>query len=260
MMQMFGDIYWVFWREMQHYFRERARIATSLVQPTVWLLFVGSNLAGLTRNPQAAQALGTTNYLQFMTPGIMVMTALFAGSFGGASILWDRRFGFLNKLYTAPIPRAAIPLGKLAAMLVQSWLQLAAILVIASLLGVRVVTGLPGILFIILLASLFEVVMGGISLTLAAHVDAVETFFAVINFLTLPLIFTSNAIFPTTAMPGWLQAVALVNPLTYAVTPMRIAVTRGWLWGEMWSGLLILLAMAIGSVLLAVSQFVKPMR
>lgn len=255
MRRYLSDIYWVFWREMKHFFLQRARIVTSLIQPTVWLVLVGSNLAGLTRNPQAAHVLGTGSYLQFMTPGIMVMTALFGGTFGGTSVLWDRRLGFLNKLLTVPIPRAAIPLGKLLSLLVQSWLQLAVILLIAELLGVRIVTGLPGVLFLIFMASLFEVVMGGISLALAANIDSVETFFAIINFLTLPLIFTSNAIFPTTTMPLWLQRIAVVNPLTYAVTPMRIVATRGWVWSEIWVGVLVLLFMALAAVALATSQF-----
>lgn len=257
MMRYLSDIYWVFWREMKRFLLQRARIVTSITQPTVWLVLVGSNLAGFARNPQAAQALGTSDYLQFMTPGIMVMTALFGGAFGGTTVLWDRRLGFLNKLLTVPIPRAAIPLGKLLSLLVQSWIQLVIILVIAMLMGVRIATGLPGILFVILLASLFEVVMGGISLSLAANLNSVESFFAIINFLTLPLIFTSNAIFPVTTMPGWLQQIARVNPLTYAVTPMRIAVTQGWLWEQIWPGVLALVLMATAAVLLAVSQFNK---
>lgn len=255
MMRILSDIYWVFWREMKRFLLQRARIVTSIVQPTVWLVLVGSNLSGLTRNPAAAQSLGTGNYLTFMTPGIMIMTALFGGVFGGTSVLWDRRLGFLSKLLAAPIPRAAIPLGKLFSLMAQSWIQVIIILIVALLLGVRIVTGIPGVLFMILMASLFEVVMGGISLTLAAKLKSVESLFAIMNFMTLPLMFTSNAIFPTTTMPLWLQSIARVNPLTYAVTPMRIVATQGWVWDQIWLGLLILVVMAVASVSLAVSQF-----
>jgi ABC-2 type transport system permease protein len=166
-MRMWSDIYWVFWREMKHFLLQRARIITSIIQPTIWLVLMGNNLSGLTRNPMAAQALGTGNYLQFMTPGVMIMTALFGGVFGGTSVMWDRRLGFLNKMLAAPIGRASIPLGKLFALMVQSWIQVVVILIVALLLGVRIVTGVPGMLFMILLASLFELVMGGISLSLA---------------------------------------------------------------------------------------------
>jgi len=254
-MRIFSDIYWVFWREMKRFFLQRARIVTSVVQPVVWLILMGSNLAGLTRSPQAAQFLGTGNYLEFMTPGIMIMTALFGGVYGGTTVLWDRRLGFLTKLLAAPIPRAAVPLGKLAGLMVQSWIQVIIILIVALFFGVRIVTGMPGALFMIGMASLFGIVMGGISLSLAANLKSIETLFAIMNFLTLPLMFTSNAIFPLRAMPIWLQSIAMVNPLTYAVTPMRIAATQGWLWDQMWTGVLVLAIMAALSVTLAITQF-----
>jgi ABC-2 type transport system permease protein len=190
-----------------------------------------------------------------MTPGIMIMTTLFGGVYGGTTVLWDRRLGFLNKLLAAPIPRAAVPLGKLAGMMVQSWIQVVIILIVALFFDVRIATGLPGVLFMIGMASLFGILMGGISLSLAANLKSIETLFAVMNFLTLPLMFTSNAIFPLRAMPPWLQAIAVVNPLTYAVTPMRIAATQGWLWDQMWLGVLVLAVMAVLSITLAITQF-----
>jgi len=255
MRRTLSDIYWVFWREMKRFIHQKPRIVTSIIQPTLWLVLVGSNLSGLTRNPAAVQALGTGNYLQFMTPGVMIMTALFGGVFGGTTVLWDRRLGFLNKMLAAPMPRAAIPLGKLLSLMVQSWIQVIVILVVSYLLGVRIITGVPGILFMILLASLFEIVMGGISLSLAANIKSIESLFAIINFITLPLIFTSNAIFPITTMPTWLQSIAIINPLTYAVTPMRIVAMHGWLWPMILPGVLVLVLMATASVLLAISQF-----
>jgi len=257
MRRIAGDIYWVFWREMKRFLLQRARIVTSVVQPVVWLVLMGSSLTGLTRNPQAAQVLGTGNYLEFMTPGIMIMTALFGGVYGGTTVLWDRRLGLLNKLLAAPIPRAAIPLGKLASMMVQSWIQVVVILLIALLLGVHIATGLSGVLFMIGMVSLFGIIMGGVSLSLAANLKSIETLFAVMNFLTLPLMFTSNAIFPLRAMPGWLQAIAAVNPLTYAITPMRIAATQGWVWSQMWIGVLALGVMAALSIVIAITQFNK---
>lgn len=255
MMRMVSDSYWVFWREMKRFFLQRARIVTAIVQPTVWLVLVGSNLSGLTQNPAAVTALGTGSYLEFMTPGVLVMTALYGGVFGGTTVLWDRRLGYLNKMLAAPIPRAAIPLGKLASLMVQSWFQVVVILIVALLLGVRIVTGVPGMLFMIFLASLFEVVMGALSLSLAARIKSIEALFAIMNFFTLPLIFTSNAIFPITTMPAWLQRLAILNPLTYAVTPMRIVATQGWIWPLIWPGVIVLAIMAAVSMALVIRQF-----
>lgn len=258
MKRYLSDIYWVFWREMKRFFLQRSRIATSVVQPVVWLVLMGNNLAGLTHNPMAAQFLGTGNYLSFMTPGIMVMTALFNGVFGGTTVLWDRRLGFLNKMLAAPIRRAAIPLGKLFSLMVQSWIQMIVIVFVALIMGVRFVTGVPGVLAMLLLASLFGLIMGGISLSLSARLKSIETLFAIMNFMTLPLMFTSNAIFPTRAMPGWLQSIAAVNPLSYAVSPMRVIGTHGWNFAVILPDVLILLIMAVASLALAIYEFKRP--
>jgi len=250
-----SDIYWVFWREMKRFMLQKSRIAVSIVQPTVWLVLMGNNLSGLTRNPMAARMLGTSNYLTFMTPGIMIMTALFGGVFGGTSVLWDRRLGFLSKMLAAPIHRATIPLGKLLALMVQSWFQVLVIFLVATAMGVHIVTGLPGVLFLIMMASLFGIVMGGISLSLSSRLKSIETLFAIMNFLTLPLMFTSNAIFPTKAMPAWMQHIAAVNPLSYAVGPMRVVATQGWVWNQIWVGALVLGLLAVASVTFTIRQF-----
>lgn len=250
-----SDVYWVFWREIKRFLLQKARILVTVVQPLVWLVLMGNMMSGLTQNPYAAQMLGTSSYLQFMTPGVMIMTVLFGGTFSGTSVIWDRRLGMLNKMLAAPIHRAAIPLGKLLAIIVQCWFQLLVIVGIAMLLGVKFATGLPGILFMILLASLFGMVMGGISLSLSASLKSMEALFAIMNFLTMPLMFTSNAMFPIQAMPSWLQRIAAVNPLSFAVTPMRAVATQGWAWDTIWMSSLVLLLLASASIALAIFRF-----
>ncbi len=250
-----SDVYWVFWREIKRLFLQKSRIIMAVVQPVVWLVLMGNSMAGLTRNPIAARMLGTGDYLSFMVPGVMIMTTLFGGVFGGTSVLWDRRLGFLNKMLTAPIYRAAIPLGKLLALMVQSCFQVIVIVVVALSLGVRFATGVPGVLFMLLLASLFGVIMGGISLGLSSMLKSIEALHAIMNFLTLPLMFTSNAMFPTQAMPAWLRQIAHINPLSYAVAPMRTVATRGWIWQDLWVGLVVLALLAAASTAFAVRQF-----
>lgn len=252
------DVYWVFWREMKRFFRQKIRIVMSIIQPMIWLILMGNSLAGLTRNPFAAKILGTENYLTFMTPGIVVMTTLFSGVYGGMSILWDRRLGFFNKMLAAPIHRAAIPLGKLIWLMALGWIQMVVIMSAAMFMGVRIVTGIPGILALMAFASLFGVIMAGISLSLSARLKSMDTLFAITNFLTMPLMFTSNAMFPVQAMPKWMQAIAAVNPLSYAVGPMRIIATQGWLWGQIWGGFLALVLMALISISIAIIQFEHP--
>ncbi len=254
---IFSDVYWVFWRELKKFFKQRPRIITAVVQPLVWLVFMGSSMAGLTRNPTAEKLLGTGSYLDFMVPGVMIMTALFGGVFGGVSVVWDRRLGFLAKMFTSPIHRAAIPLGKLLALGVQIIFQALIIVIIALVLGVHISTGAPGIISLVALSCLFGLIMGGISLSIASVLKTLESFFAVTNFLTLPLMFTSSAMYPIEAMPGWLQTIAKFNPLSYAVGPMRIIATKGWLWHEIWPEVLALFLSLIITTLIAVRQYRK---
>lgn len=254
-LRLSSDIYWVFWREMKKFYKNKARISMAVIQPLVWLVLMGNAMSGLTRNPMATKMLGTSNYLEFMTPGIMIMTVLFGGVFGGNSIIWDRRLGYLNKMFTSPIYRAAIPLGKLSAIGVQGLLQATIIVIISYCLGVRFVTGIPGIISLLLISSLFGIIMGSISLAIATVITSMETLFAVTNFLTMPLIFTSNAMFPVSAMPAWLRWIASINPLTYAVHTMRTISMQGWDWNIIIPGILILFLIAIITISISVRMF-----
>jgi len=236
-MYFLSDVYYVCWREMKRFLSQKTRILMTVFQPLIWLVLMGNMMNGLTSNSMAAEMLGIDNYLSFMTPGIMIMTTLFSGVFGGISIIWDRRTGFLNKMLAAPISRAAIPLGKMIAIAIQSVFQIAVIAVIAALFGVKFVTGMTGILFMLVVIILFSFGMAGISLSLATVIKSHETLMAVVNFLTLPLMFTSATIFPKLAMPSWLKVIATWNPLTYAVEPVRTLTMKGWVWPQIIPGL-----------------------
>jgi ABC-2 type transport system permease protein len=249
------DIYWVYWREMKKFIQQRIRIIMTVVQPLIWLVLMGNTMSGLTNNPFAVKMLGTGNYLSFMAPGIMIMTSLFGGVFGGTSIIWDRRLGFLNKMLTSPIHRAAIPVGKLLALGTQIFFQALLIVIIAIIFGVHFITGALGIVCLLLLTSLFGIIMGGISLSIAAVLTSMESLFAITNFLTMPLIFTSNAMFPLSAMPVWLRLIAKFNPLTYATGTLRTIATKGWIAQEIWPGLLILLAMVLVTTTISIRMF-----
>jgi ABC-2 type transport system permease protein len=102
---------------------------------------------------------------------------------------------------------------------------------------------------------MFGVIMGGISLSISAVLKSMEALFAIMNFLTMPLMFTSNAMFPTRAMPPWLQSIAAVNPLSYAVGPMRTVATVGWEWDKIIPGTIVLAVLAILSTAMAIRQF-----
>lgn len=254
---LLNSTYYVCWRELKRFFRQRTRIIMALFQPLLWLVLMGNMMQGLTDNPYAAELLGVDNYLLFMTPGIMVMSSLFGGVFNGVSLIWDRRLGFLQKMLTSPLPRFSIPLGKLSAIILQITMQMIIILVVSYFLGVRLATGLPGALVMLLFCALFANIMGGISLALATAIKTPETLFTVVNFLTMPLIFTSNAIFPREAMPSWLQIIADYNPVSYTVLPMRSLATTGWVWPDLQLGIGVLLIANAAVFLLLFNRFEK---
>ncbi len=249
--------YYVFWREIRRLLNQKTRIFMSLFQPVVWLVLMGNMMTRLTDNPFTAEMLDIDNYLAFMVPGVMIMTSLFAGVYGGISIIWDRRLGFLVKLLSAPIPRYSIALGKMSALIVQSIFQALIIVVLAAMMGVTFITGITGVLLALVFCGLFSAIMSSISLYLSASVRTPETLFAIINFLTLPLVFTSNALFPTAAMPLWIQAIARFNPITYAVAPVRALTVGGWDYALILNGAVILVLMLFALQVVVFYRFEK---
>jgi ABC-2 type transport system permease protein len=224
-------------RELKHWYRNKMQIFVTLIQPIVWLGLFGQalNLGKLlpTDTPPSVLAGffgGAANYFSFMSIGMLSVIVLFTCMFGGMSIVWDRRFGFLNKLRAAPIPRSSIALSRIAATTVRAIVQAAIVLMIALVFAY--VPGLTGLsvspsfgaldlvgLFVamILLAIMFSSMFTAIAL----YVEKQETLFGIVNLLNLPLMFASAALFPTFLMPDWLKTVANYNPLTLAVDGAR---------------------------------------
>lgn len=244
MKELIIDSYYVAWRELKKYFRQKTRMMVTVIQPFLWLALMGNTMSGLTNNPMAAQFLGTSNYLTFMTPGIILMTVMSTSIFSGTTVVWDRRFGYLNKLLAAPIKRGAIPFGKMFAAAVQGLFQAVVIIIVALLFGVKFQSGFSGILMILLIAGLLSFILAGFSLALSVKLKTIETLMSVINLFIMPLMFASNALFPVKAMPKWLQVIAKINPITYAIIPMRDLTISGWTY-HIWIYLLIILAIDV---------------
>jgi ABC-2 type transport system permease protein len=197
-----------------------------LLQPVIWLVLMGNMFQRVTYIP----GFPAESYIEWMAAGIIAMTVLFGGIFGGMSVLWDKRFGFMNKILATPISRSSIAFGKMLASAVRSGFQASIILGIALILGAPMVTGILGAIVLILIAMILCLAFAGLSLAIGATVKAHETFFAISNFLTMPLIFLSSAFFPADFMPEWLRTAVAYNPITYAIDPMRTLMMSGWNW------------------------------
>jgi ABC-2 type transport system permease protein len=166
---------------------------------------------------------GTSSYISFMAVGMIAFTALFTTMFSGMSVVWDRRLGFLNKVLSTPVSRAVIIVSKVLSATLRSMFQASIILVIAVPLGFQVGEAFTPLNILGVFAFLFLICMGLSSLFIAINIRStrIETPMAVMNLLNLPLTFASSAFFPIDRMPGWLQVVANVNPLSYTMNGMR---------------------------------------
>jgi ABC-2 type transport system permease protein len=158
-----------------------------------------------------------------MAVGMIAFTAVFTTMFSGMSVVWDRRLGFLNKVLSTPVSRAVIILSKVLSATLRSMFQAAIILIIALPLGFQFGAAFNPINILGVFAFLFLICLGLSSLFIAINIRStrIETPMAVMNLLNLPLTFASSAFFPVDRMPGWLQAVANVNPLSYTMDGMR---------------------------------------
>jgi ABC-2 type transport system permease protein len=221
-------------RDLVKWYKNPVQLLISLVQPVVWLGLFGkalnfgsfiSSAPGVSAAEAAQISLrtfGTSSYFSFLSVGMLAFIILFTSAFAGMSVVWDRRFGFMNKALSTPVGRGAIVTGKVLQSVVRSLIQAAIVLAIAVALGMDTaylspvsVVGAFTILFLMSfgLSSLFVM--------LALRSSDWQTQIAVINLLNLPLLFASNAMLPTTIMPGWLQTVVKFNPVSYAIDGAR---------------------------------------
>ena len=221
-MMLLSDTYTIFWREMKRYKKSRSGILIRLVQPAIWIIVMGNTFAS-TR--PLIQSVGFTgSYIEFMAPGVIMLTAIFTSIFGGVNTLWDRRYGFMNKALVSPVSRSSIALGKMLAISLISTLQSSMILGIALALGVHI-SNLLVVFPILVTVTVFSLGFSGISVIVAATSKSQETFWGLINFLGMPLFMLSPALFPLELLPSWLAFIARLNPVTYAVLLIRQMMT-----------------------------------
>jgi len=216
------DTYTVFWRELKRYKKSRSGVLIRLIQPAIWIIVVGNIFSG---TQSLIQSVGFDGeYIEFMAPGVIILTAIFTSIFGGVNTLWDRRYGFMNKALTSPISRSSIALGKMSAISLIAAMQASLIIGIALAIGVNFPNPVM-ILPIMAIVILFSLGFSGISVIVAATAKSQETFWGMINFLGMPLFMLSPALFPLELLPDWLAAIAKLNPVTYTILLVRELMT-----------------------------------
>jgi len=206
-------------RKLQHDFTE---LLTRAVQPALWLLIFGEVLSRIKAIPT-----GSISYMDFMTPGILAQSVLFIAIFYGIAVIWERDLGIVHKFLASPAPRSAIILGKALSASERGLSQAVIVYLLALLVGVDVNWNPLDVLAVVLVVILGSALFSTFSLIIACLVRTRERFMGIGQVLTMPLFFASNAIYPISIMPRWLQAVSRVNPLTYEVDALRSLMVIG---------------------------------
>ena len=209
----------VWQREMIRFFRDRGRFITGFAQPLLLLFVLGSGLTGLVRG-----ATGGVNFTTFLFPGIVATSTLFTAIFSGISIVWDREFGFLREMLVAPVPRTAILLGKCLGGATVATAQAVILLALAGLVGVPYAPLM--ILAVIALLFLTALTITAFGLMLSARIKRFQTIMPIVQLVLMPMMFLSGSMFPLSGLPHWLTVLTRLNPLTYAVQPIKHIVYR----------------------------------
>ena len=206
----------VWHRDLIRFWHDKPRILASLIQPVLYLFVLGSGLSTMMPAGRGV-ALQT-----FLFPGVISMSVLFTCFFSAGSLVWDREFGFMREMLVAPVRRGAIVIGKCLGGATAGVLQGALLIAIGGLVGVPY----DGWLILTLLGELLllSFALTAFGVLVAVRIKSMQSFMAIIQMLLMPLFFLSGALFPLSGLPGWLTVLTRIDPLTYAVDPMRRAV------------------------------------
>jgi ABC-2 type transport system permease protein len=201
-------------RELIRFVNDRMRIVTALVQPLLFLFVLGSGL-------QRLSSAGThgVNLKTFIYPGILCIAVMFTAMFSAASIVWDREFGFLREMMVAPIRRSSIVIGKCLGGATVASFQGVIVIALAGLVHVPYDPALILGIFGLQLLLAFTITAFGVMI--AVRIKQMQSFMGVMQMIVMPMFFISGALFPVQGLPGWLAVLNRLDPLTYAVDPMR---------------------------------------
>lgn len=212
-------IYLMWKRQLIRYWRSRGRMIGALGQPILFFLALGFGFG-----PVYAKA-GGGNYLEFLAPGIMAMTILFTSMFAGMEVIWDRQFGFLKETLVAPVTRWEIMMGKTLGGATIAVIQALIVFIITLFFGFNFNWLLlpAALLFMFLLAITFT----ALGVSIASQLEDMQAFPIIMNFLIMPIFFLSGALFPLDNLPGFIDVVVTVDPLSYGVDGIRGALVGG---------------------------------
>jgi ABC-2 type transport system permease protein len=241
-------------RSLRALTRNPAVIAFTLVQPVIWLLLFGQLFKSVVHLP-GFDAGGATSYLTFLTPGVVVMTALFSSGWAGTAFIEDMNIGVMDRMLAAPTRRSAVVVASLAYQAVTTSVQTLIVFAIGYAAGARFSDPSVGIPITLVAAVLVAVTIAAFSDAIALLVRQQEALIGISQFIVLPLQFLSGAIMALSLAPSWLRDAARFNFVDWAVVAGRGALSSETNWGTVSSRLALLAALAIAMAALATRAF-----
>lgn len=212
---MISGIFAIVVLDLKRFWVDRARLVAGLIQPLLYLFVLGAGIG-------ASSKMGGGDYRRFIFPGTMGLSLLFSATFAAITIVFDRQIGFFKAVLVAPVPRAAIALGKIAAGAIQSLAQGLILLPFAPLAGVPL--DVFQVLKMMGAMALASLTFSTIGVAFACRFTSTTVFPIVSNAVLLPMFFLSGGLYPLNFAPPWMQVAAHLDPVAYAVDLMRGAV------------------------------------
>jgi ABC-2 type transport system permease protein len=240
MTNFLADTYHLTLRHIRTTLRIPIWIFVTLTQPVIWLTLYGQLFRSVVEIP----GFESDSYIQFLTPGVIIMTAFFGSAWAGMGIIEDLQHGVVDRLLATPASRGAIIASRVVHAGLTVAIQSVIIMALGLVLGASIPGGLPGAFAILLLAALLGAGFSAISNGVALLTRREETLIAIINFFGLPLVFLSTAFMASDLMPGWIRFLARGNPVNWAVEGARNAM-MGEEWVSVWTNSLLLAAFVL---------------
>lgn len=243
-------------RQLRGVSRSPFLIGINLIQPILWLLLFSSLFSSIVQIP----GFSSNSYLEFFSPGIVVMSTLLAGNFVGMSTVVDLKQGVLNRFLVSPVQRTPIIFGPLLQNGVTMTVQALIIIGLAFAMGARFSGGISGIVVLIVASVLLGMAFGALSIALSLVVRKEEGIISAGNLLTMPLIFLSSLFMPLDLVPKWIQTMASFNPVNWSIEAGREALGATVNWNVVSLNLTLLATFLVIAVLLAVRIFINYQR
>ncbi len=205
-------------RKLRH---DPLELFSRTAQPVLWLVVFGKVMAQM-----RGLNIGSTNYIDFLAPGILAQSMLFGAIFYGIAAVWERDLGIIHRYLVSPASRLALVMGKQVSAGIRGLSQAALVYLVAIAMNVAIDWRIDKIAGVIVLIIVGAALFSTLSLIIACLVRTRERFMGIGQLLTMPIFFASNAIYPIDVMPSWLKAIARINPLTYEVDALRALMLR----------------------------------